>query len=385
MRKNKATTTSSSQSRLTTFFARGGKDGTDRNKATTTKMNIPSTVSGRKRRIDGSSFGICPICEKSTALYKLEAHAAQCNGRQEVKTEASICNVTPSSRLKKQDDSPSIVTPPSSITSLRPSGEAVGQSLAFQMLLPYSEPIHGLFVFENILTVEEEAPIIRLLDFEDVLPWKTSRFNGISYGKRWGVHCNLRDRRVDAPEHPLPQVIQDFLQSKLSLVKEILKERNALLLDFLPNEANAIDYRRKEGHWLQAHVDDRQLSKEPIANLSLIGDCFMTFRNQKRSPVSIKQPEEHRVLLKRGTLQILTGRARYDYSHAIANADLLSDRRVSITMRESPLTVPPSEKSQTALARKELDGQTLPHFAWRNHHLKSRTREEANLVNPYAK
>jgi alkylated DNA repair dioxygenase AlkB len=104
----------------------------------------------------------------------------------------------------------------------------------------------------------------------------------------------------------------------------------------IPNEANAIDYRRKQGHWLQAHVDDRRLSKEPIANLSLVGDCYMTYCNQAmHRNTAVK---EKRVLLKRGTLQVLTGKARYDFSHAIANTDLLSDRRVSVTMRESPLT-----------------------------------------------
>jgi alkylated DNA repair dioxygenase AlkB len=191
--------------------------------------------------------------------------------------------------------------------------------------LPYSEPIPGLFVFEKIITLGEEADLLHMLDFEDSLPWKFSRFNGISYGKRWGVHCNLRDRRVDSPQHPLPQAVQDFIQTKLTKVKETLKTKNAHLKDFQPNEANAIDYRRREKHWLMAHVDDRQLSKEPIANLSLAGDCVMTFRNQKRIPAQQQQQQQpemvHRILLKRGTLMILTRKARYDYSHEIGNID----------------------------------------------------------------
>lgn len=40
-----------------------------------------------------------------------------------------------------------------------------------------------------------------------------------------------------------------------------------------------------------------------------------------------------RVLLPRLALQIQSGTVRYDYRHSIANADLLSDRRVSITFR----------------------------------------------------
>lgn len=106
-----------------------------------------------------------------------------------------------------------------------------------------------------------------------------------------------------------------------------------------PNEANAIDYRRAGGDYLKAHVDDRRLSREPIANLSIVGDCVMTYRREKRrGGVEGGDGAVERVLLKRRTLQVLTGKARYDYSHGIGNEDLLSDRRISITIRESPIS-----------------------------------------------
>jgi hypothetical protein len=75
----------------------------------------------------------------------------------------------------------------------------------------------------------------------------------------------------------------------------------------------------------------------PSYSLSLAGDCYMTFRNQAMHR-NLAVPEQ-RVLLKRRCLQVLTGKARYDFSHGISNPDLRSDRRVSITMRESPLTL----------------------------------------------
>ena len=114
----------------------------------------------------------------------------------------------------------------------------------------------------------------------------------------------------------------------------------------IPNEANAISYERAKGHFLKSHVDDRQLSKEVIANLSLAGDCIMTFTLEKRNKLMKHSrngdmrelPEQRKVLLRSRTLQVLTGSARYDYSHGIANQDLLSDRRISLTMRQSPLT-----------------------------------------------
>ena len=79
----------------------------------------------------------------------------------------------------------------------------------------------------------------------------------------------------------------------------------------------------------------------------------MTFRNEKKrgntttsGDASIALPQEKRVLLKRRCLQVLTGKARYDYSHGIRNVDLFSDRRVSLTMRESPLTSTNQEKNR---------------------------------------
>ena len=113
----------------------------------------------------------------------------------------------------------------------------------------------------------------------------------------------------------------------------LFPDLKSIMKGYAPNEANAIDYRRAKGDYLKSHVDDRQLSKEIIANLSLAGDCYMTFQREK-PPTECEQ----KVLLKRRTLQVLTGSARYDYTHGIRNEDLLSDRRISVTMRESPLT-----------------------------------------------
>jgi len=229
-----------------------------------------------------------------------------------------------------------------------------------------SEPVPGLFVYEDFITEEEERIILAALDdnqdrytlphnMENIIkhnltdgqpvqnPWKSCNFNGKHFGKRWGVHCNPRDRRVSAPQHPLPPFLTQTILPRLRLLeifinnrinnKRLFSKRSKCSLENA-NEANAIDYRRKMGHSLTPHVDDRQMSKEPIANISLAGDCYMTFTNVKEKIA----PDEKKVLLKRRTLQILTGSSRYDYSHGIKNSDILSDRRVSITIRESPLT-----------------------------------------------
>ena len=53
------------------------------------------------------------------------------------------------------------------------------------------------------------------------------------------------------------------------------------LAGFEANEANALKYIRADGHYLGAHVDDRQLSGEVIVNLSLAGDAVMLYTHDK--------------------------------------------------------------------------------------------------------
>lgn len=350
--------------------------------------SLSSGCSFRSRN-GGSGFGVCPLCQSSIAWHVLESHASKCTGNDSSSSSSSNHGVG-TTTATGNDKTPQKASFPMTRTQIPLESDEIGEIIPLdvhepefpktrtpkattkstacnivtprlapifqakqkgentnndalqqhhpQQLQPHSyEPIPGLFVYEDFITEEEESLILKgccvnnnnnNVDRDAVPAWKVCRFNGNHIGKRWGVHCNLRDRRVDAPEHPLPNVLRDIVFPKL---KGLLNLKN-----FVPNEANAIDYGRNKGHWLKAHVDDRKLSKEPIANLSLVGDCYMTFRNVARHR-NLAVPEQ-RVLLKRRCLQVLTGKARYDFSHGIANVDLLSDRRVSITMRESPLT-----------------------------------------------
>jgi alkylated DNA repair dioxygenase AlkB len=168
------------------------------------------------------------------------------------------------------------------------------------------QPLVGLFIFEEFITKEEEKEILDMLDGKEAkegmfLPWKPSHFNGKHMGKRWGVHCNLKDRMVYPEEHPLPPSLLKIIDR--IKVLQVMKR-------CIPNEANAIDYHKNNGDYLKNHVDDRQLSKEPIANLSLAGDCYMTFQLEKnKAPLHF--PKTHKVLLKRRTLQILKASSRY--------------------------------------------------------------------------
>ena len=147
---------SSQQVSITSFF---GANSQNPNKPVVSKKSHAT-----KKRRRGSTFGQCPLCARSFPLHSLEQHAATCDGAK---------------------------AKPTQITYLP----------------HHREPIPGLFVFDNFITEQEEAQILAHLDGTDddndpttVLPWKLANFNGPHYGMRWGVHCNLRDRKVSAPE-----------------------------------------------------------------------------------------------------------------------------------------------------------------------------------------
>eukprot|EP01052_Picozoa_sp_SAG31_P004285 SAG31_NODE_176_length_21334_cov_12.211067_14_plen_126_part_00 len=113
------------------------------------------------------------------------------------------------------------------------------------------------------------------------------------------------------------------------------------LSHFRPNEANAIEYVPGKGHHLAPHCDDRRLSGDVIATLSLACDAYMTYEldgsvrslSQKRKV----QPSIIRTLLPRRSLQVQTGSVRYDYRHGINKGDFSGPRRVSLTFRQNKL------------------------------------------------
>lgn len=72
---------------------------------------------------------------------------------------------------------------------------------------------------------------------------------------------DLKERKVLPATHELPPLLQSLA--------ERMRASLPALRDFHPTEANAIDYRRADGHVLRAHVDNRQLSTGEIVTLSL--------------------------------------------------------------------------------------------------------------------
>ena len=135
--------------------------------------------------------------------------------------------------------------------------------------------------------------------------------------------------------------LTDFVSQIIQRMLGITGVCAAVMREFRPNEANAIDYRRKQGHYLGFHCDDRHLSGTILCNLCLAGDATMVYTkdakltSRKSSKRSDTLAKEYEVRLHRRALQIQSGTVRYEYQHGIPNKNLLDDRRMSITFRQN--------------------------------------------------
>jgi alkylated DNA repair protein alkB family protein 4 len=212
------------------------------------------------------------------------------------------------------------------------------ESSLLAALSPVQKPNEpsGLYIIEDFIDETEESALVLALD-NDAHQWHHSSFNGDTLAKSFGVKTQFgkpgEDRLVrwndpSKGEPDIPSYLSIFFK-RLEEYKVGNEELQKLLKGFNVNECNANRYEKAKKHFLRPHFDDRFLSGPILLNLSLAGDCRMTYKHGKgeRNPISLH--------LKRRTLQIVAGDSRWLYTHEIRECDVLSDRRLSVTFREA--------------------------------------------------
>ncbi|KAJ7519104.1 hypothetical protein O6H91_20G022800 [Diphasiastrum complanatum] len=240
-------------------------------------------------------------CGCSTPLIEAVKNAAQLIEHRHLCTDTEGFSLTPSSR-NLETDLPGSEIPLQDDTSKNGPGYCLAADIAEKIKkdsekskkdsflkyfsdMPASQAPKGHYVLEGFITVEEEQHILHSLDIDLVNPWKLINFNGLYRGKAYGQLVDLRKRMIFPAVYEMPKFLTRIIQRMERVVPTLDK--------FVPNETNAIDYTKDEGHYLKAHVDDRQ---------------------------------------------ILTGDSRWNFTHSIKNKDLLDSRRVSLTFRKSDIT-----------------------------------------------
>ena len=153
------------------------------------------------------------------------------------------------------------------------------------------------------------------------MPWRAGLRRRVQH---YGWAYDYRARRVSASDRigPLP----GWLASEA----ERLVERG--LFASQPDQAIVNEYLPGQG--IAAHVDCEPCFGDRVASLSLGSSCVMDFRE-------VASGQRSSMHLAPGSLLVLAGAARYDWTHAIAprRSDMIDGirrargRRVSITFR----------------------------------------------------
>jgi len=194
----------------------------------------------------------------------------------------------------------------------------------------------GLYLIEDFISEGEEQEIIQLLD-ADHMPWRNASkkwrsSDRTTFKKSFGVrsergHLRLvRQNDVARGERNMPKYLDTYLERLQSIVALHGSKLPHELKKFKPNECNMLSY--PKGKSLDAHFDDRELRGPILMGLSMGGFARMTYRNPSNGAKAV-------VPLPRRCLQLVTGPARWSYKHEIKSKDMIDERRVSITWRQS--------------------------------------------------
>lgn len=186
--------------------------------------------------------------------------------------------------------------------------------LLFDIPAPAAPDIPGLQYLPNFITPNEERALIEVIDRQQ---WLNDLKRRVQH---YGYKYDYTARKVTADSYlgPLP----DWL---IPVTQEL-----PFKPDQAPNQAIVNEYLPGQG--ISAHVDCVPCFSDTIASLSLGSGAVMQFTNGQ---------EKHDLCLEPRSLIILSGPARYDWTHAIParKSDVVDGfkiergRRVSLTFR----------------------------------------------------
>ena len=330
--KKRSSSSSSSSSSIASFFA---PNTTTLSSSKRSKTNSKTTK---------SRFTTCPICTQNIVMSTANAHVMRCLATQSNSSVANVATLSstssstssstpynnPSTFISKASSSHLLVNPSSSSTTKNKTKtinilmESAKKLRSGRKFLGHQQ-LPGLHLFENFISLDEEKELIRQIE-ESQPPFKLSHWNGKHWNKEWGTeirfvgakHTGAIDDATQSKH--LPQFLQKVLQRFTS--GEYLPTAA-----FQPNNCNAIKYEvSKNGHYLGAHFDDRRLSGELLANVSMLCDATMVYVNPETN-------QTVEVLLPRRSLQVVTGESRYKWKHSIPINKFKGDTRYSLTFR----------------------------------------------------
>ena len=179
-----------------------------------------------------------------------------------------------------------------------------------------SDAVPGLKYISDFLTEAEEADLVAAID---AAPWLNDLKRRVQH---YGWKYDYKARRIS----------KEMRIGHLPLWAARLAERLAAerVLPWRPDQVIVNEYVKEQG--ISKHVDCEPCFEEAIAVISLLESWEMLFR-KPRTKITASR------LLERRSLAIMTGEARYRWTHEIPSrkkepSGLTRNRRLSITFRK---------------------------------------------------
>ena len=180
----------------------------------------------------------------------------------------------------------------------------------FDLKMPSSPNIEGLSYLPNFISNDEQKALIEGIDHQ---PWLHDLKRRVQH---YGYKYDYKARRATSDSYlgPLPDWLADVADR----------------LPFIPDQAIVNEYLPGQG--ISAHIDCEPCFGDQIASLSLGSAAMMQFE---------KNGQREELYLEPCSLLILSGAARYEWTHAIPvrKSDKvngfkhLRERRISVTFR----------------------------------------------------
>eukprot|EP00035_Acanthoeca_spectabilis_P014593 m.281614 g.281614 ORF g.281614 m.281614 type:complete len:358 (-) comp16174_c0_seq2:1298-2371(-) len=197
----------------------------------------------------------------------------------------------------------------------------------------------GVTLLRDFVTDAEEAALLAAFDRAEL--WDTgpeaSRASRRTQHFGFAYNYQIQGAAADRPVEPFPPAIASVARRLAAVAKWVGGVDQATLQEYTP------------GQGIPPHIDTVWAFGPALASLSLLSDCVMRFR-----PVFgvLNDPEAAAdLLLPRRSLILLTGPARYHFSHSIParkhdvvdGAAVARGRRLSLTFRSMLGRAPPEE------------------------------------------
>jgi len=180
--------------------------------------------------------------------------------------------------------------------------------------------VNGLRFIDNYISVKEHEQIVQAIDSE---PWLDDLKRRVQH---YGFKYNYKSRSIDHNMY-----IGSLPTWSHQLCRRLVDDK---LINYLPDQIIVNEYLPGQG--IANHIDCEPCFNDTIISLSLISSCVMDIINKDYPSRRVE------MLLPPRSLVVLSGEARYRWTHGIAGRRvdefngqrIFRERRISLTFRK---------------------------------------------------